>query len=176
MSTYTASSRWSRPLLFPRFVLALVTAIAATYFIVIFYYRLLVEFEISLLDTLLRLSGVNVLQSYWNALIVYGGYNVVTLVLTPDCIGVYSVVVFTLFVLATPRVPRLDRLKEVLVGGLALFLFNIARIWASGFLGARYGLVVFRLFHDYMLGGLMLVAVAMLWVEWLERCFRIARV
>lgn len=117
-----------------------------------------------------------VLEPSQEAMIIwFPGKNVVTIVLTEECIGIYSIIVYALFVLIVPSVSAKNKLRGLAIGCTVLFLANIVRIMASGILGVLYGFAAFRFFHDVIGGGMMVIITAILWVDWVYRVFRYGR-
>lgn len=117
--------------------------------------------------------GIRVLESAWNALIIWSpGKHVVTIILTEECIGIYAIIAYALFVIIVPAVSLRNKLKGLAIGCSILFLGNIARIMVAGVVGVEQGFIAFRFFHDVIGGGFMIVLVAALWVDWVYRVFR----
>ncbi len=119
---------------------------------------------------LLSIMGIKTLSIGYNSFIAYKlGGHAITIILSSSCIGIYSVAVYVLLVLFTPKINNKYKIKGLAVGVFILSLANVVRIMTSGVLGVLHGYASFRFFHDVVGGALMVLLVATLWVDWVYR-------
>jgi exosortase/archaeosortase family protein len=126
----------------------------------------LTKLYVDLMERIYKSLGLLALRTAWNGLLIKG-FRIVTIIITNECLGIYSVLLFITLILVTPRVRVHDRFKALLIYTPVLLLANLARIIVSGVVGAIFGYQAFRFVHDAIGSFLMLLLVAFLWIEWL---------
>ncbi|MCE4613375.1 MAG: exosortase/archaeosortase family protein [Desulfurococcales archaeon] len=130
----------------------------------------LVEVLVSVLRALFEATGYGAIESSWNSIIVYKPeLNVITLIITKQCLGVYAPIAYSLFVLLTPLSTRREKAVEILKGSLVLYSFNIARIYTAGLVGVNMGYKMLRFYHDIIGAIITILLVVVMWVLWLRR-------
>ncbi|ABM81004.1 exosortase/archaeosortase family protein [Hyperthermus butylicus] len=157
-------------------LLVSIAVITVILYVIIFtsLYKPVVLIEKRVMILSYKALGINVIDVAHNALMIWGGGNVVTIVLTPSCVGIYSLIVYILLVVFTPRISKWQKVKAGIVGSTILFFANIVRMFVSGVAGVVQGYAAFRFFHDVLGGAFMILLVATLWVDWIYRTSRYA--
>ncbi len=145
--------------------------IAATVLVLLAAFELytgLSTLQASLIQSILEGMGLWTLRlEPWTILVSKD--HVITIILTRECIGIYSVTVYSLLVLTTPGRRGADKAMWLAGGSALLFTANILRIAASAVVGAEAGVFWFRVFHDVLGSAFMLGTVIALLVDWLHR-------
>ncbi len=84
-----------------------------------------------------------------------------------ECTALHYMMIFVAGVMAFRSHTRAYRAAGIIIGTLAIFLLNIARIGIIGFIG-KYFSNIFEMVHDYLWQGLFALAVVLLWVVWVN--------
>ncbi len=84
-----------------------------------------------------------------------------------ECTALHYMIIFVAGVLAFRSHTLLYRATGIVIGTLAIFLLNILRIGAIGFIG-RYFTAVFDFVHNYLWQGMFALCVVMFWVIWIN--------
>ncbi len=151
-------------------IVSLVSATLAIYFITYFFSEDLILIEKFILIESYKIIGLETVDAGSNVVIVFRpGKNVITIILTVLCLGIFSMVVFSTFVLSVPGIPLREKLKGLSMGNPILFFATIVRIWVSGLVGVELGYQAFRFVHDIFGTGFMIFMVATLWLDWMYR-------
>ena len=147
--------------------IGLATLIVSAMFL---FEQFFVNVIISSLRLLYETTGYGTIKSSWNSIIVYKpGLNVVTLIITKQCLGVYAPIAYGLFVLVTPLTTGKERALEILKGSAVLYSFNIVRIYTAGLVGVGMGYKMLRFYHDIVGAIMTILLVVVMWVLWLRR-------
>ena len=153
------------------FVAVSMGIIAATILVLLAAFELytgLSTLQASLIQSILDRMGLWTLRlEPWTILVSKD--HVITIILTRECIGIYSLTVYSLLVLTTPGRRGADKAMWLAGGSALLFTANILRIAASAVVGAEAGVFWFRVFHDVLGSAFMLGTVIALLVDWLHR-------
>ncbi|MEM0213943.1 MAG: exosortase/archaeosortase family protein [Ignisphaera sp.] len=173
MRGYTKTEKM---LFFRRTLAGLIIASIVMYIFLAVLANWIIIVEKMVMVRIYQLLKIMVLEPSQNVMIIWlPGKKVVTIILTEECIGIYSIIAYALFVLIVPTVSLKNKLRGLAMGCSVLFLANIVRIMTSGVLGVLYGFLAFRFFHDVVGGGLMIILVTVIWVDWVYRVFRYGR-
>ncbi|HID42044.1 MAG TPA: exosortase/archaeosortase family protein [Pyrodictium sp.] len=129
----------------------------------------IIQLEADIIVAVLGAVCIKTLSTAPGTVTIIGDKEVVTLVLTDECIGVYSLAVYAGLVLLTPLISSRDKAYALSFGLPFLFLLNTVRIAFAGLIGAYMGGPWFRIAHDVVGGGIMVVAVTLTWLDWVRR-------
>ncbi|RLG73779.1 MAG: hypothetical protein DRO23_08195 [Thermoprotei archaeon] len=161
---------------YPKVLINLAIASIITYIIVLFFGDILILAEKYVLIEAYRFISINVVDAGLNAVIIFKPEkHIITIVLTVLCLGVFSMIVFSLFVLLVPAIPWYEKLRGLSIGNPILFFANIVRIWVSGVIGVELGSAIFKIVHDVFGAGFMIFLVATLWLDWMYRTSKYGR-
>ncbi|BES81930.1 exosortase/archaeosortase family protein [Pyrodictium abyssi] len=135
--------------------------------------RHIIQLEADMIMVVLGAVGVKALSTAPGTVAIIGDREVVTLVLTDECIGVYSLAVYAGLVLLTPLAGSRNKAYALSFGLPLLFLINTARIALAGLVAAHLGGPWFRIIHDVVGSSTMLLAVTLIWLRWISRALSV---
>lgn len=84
-----------------------------------------------------------------------------------ECTALHYMIIFISGVLAFRGHSLSYRAAGIIIGTLAIFLLNIARVGIIGFIGRYYG-SIFDFVHDYLWQGMFALCVVLLWILWVN--------
>lgn len=84
-----------------------------------------------------------------------------------ECTALHYTIIFVAGVLAFRSHSLSYRAAGIIIGTLVIFLLNILRIGAIGFIG-RYFTTLFDFVHNYLWQGLFALLVLLLWIIWVN--------
>ncbi|ADV64760.1 exosortase/archaeosortase family protein [Desulfurococcus mucosus] len=168
--TYTGTEETAGGRVFYTFLTGVVVATVLAYILTLDPISLLlIGGELSILEFIAGYIGIHTVRVSPDTLILHRMSHAVTVIMTPDCTGVFAPVVLGLLVLSTPGVRLRVKARVLPVHLLVMLVVNMVRIEASAVAGVFFGPIAFRIIHDTIGGAIMLALALVLWLDWLYR-------
>lgn len=148
-----------------KFMFSLIVTMIISYVILSLLYNILSAYEARQVAFILSVIGINAMVS-GNNVIIWNSHPL-TLLITSECSGIFTLMVFLSLVLATPKLGLRKKVSVLSYGIPIIYLANIVRISLAAVFGLNFGEEALFVIHTIIGTLLLLAIVALLWLDWM---------